>query len=312
VTGVAGFIGSALAERLLAEGHSVRGIDRLSPYYPIALKRRNLERLLGYPGFEFVEEDIATCDLKCLTDDIDAVFHLAAQPGVRVSWGKQFGDYLHDNLLTTQCLLEAVKELPIRRFVYASSSSVYGDATVLPVTEDAPLCPRSPYGVTKVAVESICGAFHAQFGVPTVGLRYFTVFGPGQRPDMAFNRFIDLALRGERLTVFGDGSQRRDFTYVDDAVAATLQAGFSGVPGGIYNIAGGAQASVADVLGMLPQLLDVEVRVDHLDAVPGDVKETFADWSRARSDLGYRAETSLREGLTRQVSWQRAAAAQPA
>ena len=304
VTGVAGFIGSQLAERLLGEGRRVRGIDRLSPYYSVDLKRDNLTRLSRDDGFEFVEADLVECDLAELIDEVDVVFHLAAQAGVRVSWGSNFETYVRDNLLATHRLLESARDSMIRRFVYASSSSVYGNAEHLPVTEDAPLRPLSPYGVTKAAVENLCNAFHLQFDVPVVGLRYFTVFGPGQRPDMAFNRFIRMALENVPLTIFGDGKQRRDFTFVGDAVAATLNAGGTGVPGGVYNIAGGSQVSVAEVIEALGDVLGIEVPVTYEAEIPGDVRETHADSSRARHDLAYEPEVGFREGLGRQVRWQ--------
>ena len=228
VTGAAGFIGSHLSERLLDDGVEVRGVDRFSDYYDVALKRANLALLESRPGFSFTEGDLNELDLAQLLDGVDVVFHLAAQPGVRASWGREFEIYLRDNLLATQRLLEESRSHELRRFVFASSSSIYGDAEHFPTKEtDAP-GPVSPYGVTKLAAEHLGRQYFKGFGVPTVALRYFTIFGPRQRPDMAFNRFISAGLDGEPIAVFGDGLQERDFTYVSDAVAATIAAGERG------------------------------------------------------------------------------------
>ena len=224
VTGAAGFIGSTLSARLLADGWDVTGIDALTPYYDPALKRANLERLGG--AFTFVQEDLRTADLDALLDGVDVVFHEAGQPGVRASWGDEFGIYLDANVAATQALLEAAKRAPgLQRLVYASSSSVYGDAARFPVLEvDLPQ-PVSPYGVTKLAAEHLCSLYASNFGVPTVSLRYFTVFGPRQRPDMAFTRFLT-AVRDDRpITLYGTGEQIRDFTYVDDVVEANVAGG---------------------------------------------------------------------------------------
>ncbi len=251
VTGVAGFIGSHLAERLLADGHTVRAVDRLSPYYDVALKRRSVSRVEAAGDLEFLEQDLASCPIRPLLDGVDVVFHLAAQPGVRVSWGDEFEIYSRDNVLATQRLLEAARDASATRIVVASSSSIYGDATRYPVSEGDPAMPQSPYGVTKAAAEALCRLYNSQFSVPVVCLRYFTVFGPGQRPDMAFNRFIRAALDGDPITVLGDGAQSRDFTYVSDAVDATVAAGSRSVPGEVYNVAGGSHATINQVVDAL-------------------------------------------------------------
>ena len=305
VTGAAGFIASHLAERLLADGNEVRGIDRLSDYYDVELKRANLALLEAQAGFSFVEEDINETDLEGLLDGVEVVFHLAAQPGVRASWGREFEIYLSDNLLATQRLLEASRERELPRFVFASSSSIYGDAESFPTKETDVPAPVSPYGVTKLAGEHLCRQYFRGFGVPTVALRYFTIFGPRQRPDMAFNRFIRAGLDGEPIQVFGDGLQERDFTYVADAVSATIAAGDRGTPGAAYNVAGGNAATVAGVVETLGSLLGGELAIDRQAAVIGDARKTGADTTRARKDLGYEPSVPLEEGLRRQIDAER-------
>jgi UDP-glucuronate 4-epimerase len=306
VTGAAGFIGSHLTERLLDDGVEVRAVDRLSDYYDVGLKRANLGVLDSHPGFTFVEGDLNQLDLGAVLDGVDVIFHLAAQPGVRTSWGREFGVYLDDNVHATQRLLEASRQRELRRFVFASSSSIYGDAGRFPTRESDAPAPVSPYGVTKLAGEQLCRLYFKGFGVPTVALRYFTIFGPRQRPDMAFSRFIHAALAGESIEVFGDGLQERDFTYVGDAVEATVAAGERGVPSEVYNVAGGNRATVADAIAMLGRLLGREPTVERRPAVVGDARRTGADTGRAREDLGYRPSTSLEEGLGLQLESQRA------
>ncbi len=306
ITGVAGFIGSHLAERLVASGASVVGMDGFTTYYDPALKRRNIHGLEGSERFRLVEGNLRDLELSDLLAGVDVVYHLAAQPGVRRSWGREFEIYLNENLLATQLLLEAVREADVRRFVFASSSSVYGDAERLPTRESDTPRPVSPYGVTKLAGEHLCHLYHSRFDVPTVPLRYFTVFGPRQRPDMAFTRFVEAATGAGEIEVFGDGLQSRDFTYVDDAVSATIAAGEKGRPGEAYNVAGGAQATVLEVIEILGELLGRGVPVRHLPPVPGDARHTGADVEKARGDLGYAPLTGLRDGLSRQIAAQTA------
>ncbi len=308
VTGAAGFIGSHLCERLLGRGEEVRAVDSFSDYYDPKRKRSNVAPLLGSAGFELIEGDLAGLDLDSLLDGVDVVFHLAGQPGVRASWGEEFSIYLDENVLVTQRLLEAACEHRPKRFVFASSSSIYGDAEQFPTRESDTPRPISPYGVTKLAAENLCRLYWTAFEVPTVALRYFTIFGPRQRPDMAFSRFIDAALNGRPIPVFGDGLQSRDFTYVDDAVAATISAASSGEPGAVYNVAGGTQATVLDVIEVLARLLGVPPEVERQPPMPGDARKTGADTARARRDLGYRPGVSLEEGLSRELDWVRAAA----
>jgi nucleoside-diphosphate-sugar epimerase len=300
LTGAAGFIGSHLAERLLAQGDSVVGIDSFSPYYDPAVKRRNIETAMAHDSFRLVEGDLRELELEPLVAEADAILHLAAQPGVRPSWGREFQIYVNDNVLATQHLLEAACGSGIERFVLASSSSIYGEAESFPTAEGAVPRPVSPYGVTKLAGEQLCHLYHVAHGVPTVALRYFTIFGPRQRPDMAFARFIAAATNGEALSVYGDGGQSRSFTYVEDAAASR------GVPGAAYNVAGGSQASVLEVIQILEGLLDREIAVEHLPPVPGDARKTGADTAAARRDLGFEPRVSLEEGLARQVDAQAA------
>ncbi len=307
ITGAAGFIGSHLSERLLGEGVEVRGVDRLSSYYDPALKRANLEALERLPGFEALEGDLNELDPTELLAGVDVVFHLAGQPGVRVSWGSEFRVYLDDNVLSTQRLLEAARMVDLERFVLASSSSIYGDAESFPTREDATPAPVSPYGVTKLAAEHLCRLYAANFGVPAVALRYFTIFGPRQRPDMAFQRFLNAALDGEPIEVFGDGLQERDFTYVADAVAATVAAGERGRAGAVYNIAGGNSATVLDVIAAIAELLGSPPSVEHRGAIAGDARKTGASVELAAEELGYAPTVSLVEGLGRQLEQVKAA-----
>jgi len=241
VTGTAGFIGSTLAERLLADGADVVGIDCFTDYYPRPLKERNLTALRNHPRFTFVESRIQDVDLSALLAGRTHVFHLAAQAGVRKSWGRDFAVYTVNNVEATQMLLEACVKAPIERLVYASSSSVYGDNVTMPMREDALPQPVSPYGVTKLAAEHLGYLYHVNHKVPVAAMRYFTVYGPRQRPDMAFHRFLQATHRGEQIRLFGDGNQTRDFTFVADAVSATVAAGLKGVPGRVYNIGGGSR-----------------------------------------------------------------------
>jgi nucleoside-diphosphate-sugar epimerase len=301
VTGAAGFIGSNLTERLLDQGVSVIGVDRLSDYYDPAIKSENVARFADHPGFTFVEADLAEVATPALLDGVGYVYHLAGQPGVRPSWGRTFEIYANDNVMATQALLEAAKEVSLERFVYASSSSIYGNAERFPTTERDKPQPLSPYGVTKLAAEHLCHLYAKSYGVPACSLRYFSVYGPRQRPDMAFHRFIRSATSGEPLRIFGDGRQTRDFTYVGDIVAATLAAGQHGTPGEVYNVAGGSRVTVLDVLGMLERILDMPIDVQHEEAARGDARDTSGDTTKAARELGYSACVSLEEGLTAQV-----------
>jgi nucleoside-diphosphate-sugar epimerase len=315
VTGVAGFVGSHLAERLIDLGHDVVGLDRFTDYYPRPMKEANLGRLLHEQRertqknasdnrFRLVEADLATTDLAPHLDDVEIVFHQAAQAGVRASWGMSFEAYTHDNILATQRLLEAVKRArSVRRVVYASSSSVYGDAADLPMRETSLPKPYSPYGVTKLAAEHLCELYRNNFGVSTVSLRYFTVYGPRQRPDMGFHRFINAILRGESIPVYGDGEQTRDFTYVADVVAANI-ASIDGAPG-VYNIGGGSRVTLNQVFATLAEVTGKTPILRHIEKQAGDVRHTWADTSAAQAGLGFSPKVSLREGLAAQAAWQK-------
>jgi UDP-glucose 4-epimerase len=303
ITGVAGLIGSTLAGRLLADGARVTGIDCFTDYYPRAVKEANLAGLRSSPSFRFIESTVQAADLPALLADTTHVFHLAAQAGVRKSWGRDFGVYTVNNIEATQVLLEACVGRGIERLVYASSSSVYGDDTELPMRETAVPAPLSPYGVTKLAAEHLCNLYHVNHGVPCVSLRYFTVYGPRQRPDMGFNRFIRAALAGEPITVYGDGDQTRDFTFVADAVAATASAATRGVPGRVYNVGGGSRVSVNQVLEIVGRLPGRPIQVRREDAQKGDMRDTYADTTAARRDFAYAPTVTIEQGLRAECEW---------
>jgi len=303
VTGCAGFLGSHLCDRLLDDRREVIGVDCFTDYYPREVKQRNLATLLGRDGFTLHEIDLSADPADGLLEGIDTVFHLAAQPGVRGSFGSQFELYVRHNVRATQRLLEEAAARPVDRFLYASSSSVYGDAQAHPVREDGPTRPMSPYGMTKVATETLAGVYQQSAGVPTVGLRYFTIYGPRQRPDMALSRFLAKALAGEDLPVFGDGRQVREFTYVSDAVDATVAAAAAGRPGEIYNIGGGERLDLLSVIRALEELLERRLAVKHLPEQRGEARWTAANASRAAEHFGFIPSTSFREGLAAQLEW---------
>jgi len=303
VTGVAGFIGSTLAGKLLTDGATVVGLDCFTDYYPRWIKERNLSDLRQQPGFRFVESTIQAADLGGLLAGTTHVFHLAAQAGVRKSWGRDFQIYTVNNIEATQMLLEACSTRAIERFVYASSSSVYGDLAPIPMREDALPQPVSPYGVSKLAAEQLCYLYHVNYGVPTVALRYFTVYGPRQRPDMGFHRFLRAGLRGEPISLYGDGEQTRDFTFVADAVAATAAAGRRGTPGAVYNIGGGSRVSINQVLDLVGSLVGRPLTLHREPAQKGDMRDTYADTSRARADLGFAPSVALEQGLAAEHRW---------
>ena len=303
VTGAAGFIGSHLSERLIADGATVIGLDCFTDYYPRERKERNLDRLRQLPGFTLVEAALAGGGLARLLDGVTHVFHLAAQAGVRKSWGDDFRVYTANNVDATQVLLEACAGRPLERFVYASSSSVYGDAVTLPMIEDAAPQPVSPYGVTKLASEHLCHVYQVNYGVPAVSLRYFTVYGPRQRPDMGFHRFFRATMRGDALVQYGNGRQTRDFTFVADAVSATMAAAERGTPGAVYNIGGGSHIELLEVFELIRRITGRPLRIDQGDAQLGDMRDTYADTSRARADLGFAPTVSLEQGLRAQFEW---------
>jgi nucleoside-diphosphate-sugar epimerase len=307
VTGAAGFIGSHLVEAAARAGHTVVGIDAVTPYYDVAVKRRHLEHLGRLPGFTFVEADLRTADLVPLLDGADVVYHEAGQPGVRLSWSDGFPDYVGHNVSATQRLLEAVRLTRPGRLVYASSSSVYGNAARYPTSESDLPRPHSPYGVTKLAAEHLCALYADNWGVPAVSLRYFTVYGPRQRPDMGMHRFIDAAASGRALPLFGDGEQVRDFTFVSDVVAANLAAGSADLaPGTVLNVAGGGSISVNELLALLGKVAGADLEIERLPDQPGDVRATGGSIDLARRLLGWEPTVEVADGLAAQYAWQTA------
>ncbi len=305
VTGAAGFIGSHIAETLLKKGEEVIGIDEFNDYYDPFFKNKNIACLKAYDNFELIEADIQFIDWNSLLKDVDVVYHQAAQAGVRASWGQGFRFYTERNISATQVLLEAAKDAKnLKRLVYASTSSVYGDAETLPTSEL--ICPKpvSPYGITKLAAERLCGLYHKNFGVPFVALRYFTVYGPRQRPDMAFHKFFKAVIDDEAIPVYGDGLQTRDFTFVSDAVAANLAAAsVDGAVGEIFNIGGGSRVVLKEVLETMEEIVGKPIKRNHIEKAMGDARHTAADVSKAKKILGYEPQVSLREGLTKEWEW---------
>lgn len=303
VTGAAGFLGSQLAERLVAGGHEVVGVDCFTDFYSRTAKETNLVALRDSSAFELHEIDLAVEPLDHLLEGIDIIFHLAAQAGVRGSFGEGFGTYVHHNVRATQRLLEAATRHPIEKFVYASSSSVYGNAISYPTAETAERAPVSPYGMTKCATEDLAKVYGRNSGLHAVGLRYFTAYGPRQRPDMAFSRFFSAALADDPLHILGDGLQVRDFTYVDDVINGTLLAAERGVPGEIYNIGGGTPVTLLGAIGIIGELSGRRIRVEHHDNARGDARQTTANPSLALDVLGFKPSVNLEDGLERQLSW---------
>ncbi|CCH94580.1 Uncharacterized UDP-glucose epimerase ytcB [Microcystis aeruginosa PCC 9432] len=305
VTGVAGFIGSNLAQKLLEQGDQVIGIDQFNDYYDPSLKRQNAHILAKYREFKLIEADIQALDWRQLLQGVEVLFHQAAQAGVRASWGDGFRQYTERNINATQIILEAAKETPsLQRMVFASTSSVYGNAETMPTPET--LCPQpvSPYGITKLAAERLCWLYHQNFNVPVTALRYFTVYGPRQRPDMAFHKFFQAAIAGKPIGIYGDGKQTRDFTFISDAVAANLAAAV--VPealGEVFNIGGGSRVVLLDVLDTMEKVIGKPIERLHQGLARGDARHTAADVTKARTILGYNPQVSLAEGLAQEWQW---------
>jgi nucleoside-diphosphate-sugar epimerase len=305
VTGVAGFIGSHLAEALLNQGDKVIGIDQFNNYYDPQLKKNNLVNLQRHSNFKLIEADILDLDWQQLLQSVDVVYHQAGQAGVRASWGKDFQEYTARNINATQVILEAAKQAKsLTRIVYASSSSIYGNAITMPTPET--LCPQpvSPYSITKLAGERLCWLYQQNFGVPVTALRYFTVYGPRQRPDMAFHQFFKAAINDQAITIFGDGQQTRDYTFVSDIVAANLAA--AKIPeaiGEVFNIGGGSRVSLVELLNKMEQVIKQPIRRNHLEKAVGDARHTSADITKAKQILGYIPHVSLLEGLTQEWKW---------
>ena len=308
VTGAAGFIGSQLTETLLKQGEEVIAIDEFNDYYDPTLKRNNVAHLHSFPGFELIEGNIQFLDWQTLLKDVEVVYHQAAQAGVRASWGQGFRLYTERNISSTQILLEAAKDAKhLKRLVFASTSSVYGDAETLPTDEKICPTPVSPYGITKLAAERLCGLYQKNFGVPFVALRYFTVYGPRQRPDMAFHKFFKSILQDEAIPIYGDGLQTRDFTFISDVIAANLAAArLPEVVGEIFNIGGGSRVVLKEVLDTMEEIVGKPIKKNHIEKAMGDARHTAADVSKAQRILGYQPKVSLREGLMQEWEWVKA------
>jgi nucleoside-diphosphate-sugar epimerase len=306
VTGAAGFIGSHLAETLLKQGQTVIGIDEFNDYYEPALKHKNVAHLLTSPNFKLIDANIQYLDWDRLLANVDVVYHQAAQAGVRASWGQGFRAYTERNINATQVLLEAAKNAKkLKRLVFASTSSVYGDAETLPTNESIAPRPVSPYGITKLAAERLGGLYYKNFGVPFVGLRYFTVYGPRQRPDMAFHKFFKAVLENKPIPIYGDGQQTRDFTFISDAVAANLAAAIAPeeVVGEIFNIGGGSRVLLTEVLDVMEEIVGKSIQRDYIEKAMGDARHTAADISKAQTILSWKPKVSLKEGLMQEWQW---------
>ena len=303
ITGVAGFIGSHLAEKLLASGHEVVGVDKFLDNYPRQFKDSNLSPFARHRSFRFINDDLANIELSQLLDGTDYVFHLAAQPGVRSSWGEEFFQYAHNNILVTQLLLEACKQAKVTKVVYASSSSVYGDTDDLPMREDGGTRPVSPYGVSKLAAEHLCYLYWKAYGIPTVALRFFTVYGPRQRPDMFFRIFMQRLFLDQEIPLYDDGEQSRDFTYCADIVDGLVAAAFYPGSGDVFNLGGGSETTLLSAIQLIEKISGRKAKLAKLDRQRGDVRHTRASLDQAKMKLGYKPQVALEEGLSRQWEW---------
>ena len=303
ITGVAGFIGSHLAEKLLGLGHEVVGLDKLLDNYPRKFKESNLVHFTKHPSFTFIGDDLVNIQLCQLLNQTDYVFHLAAQPGVRSSWGNEFSHYTHNNIFATQLLLEACKQVRVKKFVYASSSSVYGDTDDLPMRESGRTRPVSPYGVSKLAAEHLCYLYWKAFGIPTVSLRFFTVYGPRQRPDMFFHILMRQLLLDAEVPLYDDGEQSRDFTYCADIVEGLTAAAFYPGAGDVFNLGGGGEITLLDAIKLVETISGRAAKLKRFDRQRGDVRHTRANLDQARAKLGYQPTVSLKEGLAHEWQW---------
>ncbi|MBN1232906.1 MAG: NAD-dependent epimerase/dehydratase family protein [Candidatus Coatesbacteria bacterium] len=297
VTGAAGFIGSSLCEALIEKGFKVTGIDCFSPYYSTELKRNNISILQENPEFDLIEEELGNLDLRYIVEKMDYVFHLAAQPGVRKSIGKDFSNYAYHNIVVTQKLLDACIDIPVKSFVYSSSSSIYGNALKFPTDENTIPAPVSPYGITKLAGEHLAMVYHKAFKIPSVVLRFFTVYGKRQRPDMAFKIIIDKMKKGESIEIYGDGNQTRDFTYIDDVVSGILAASSGNASGEIFNIGGGSRYSLLGAIEIIRKVSGIDPKLVYKNGLEIDAKDTSADITKAFNILGYKPRTTLKDGL---------------
>ena len=303
VTGCAGFIGSTLSERLIKEGFTVIGIDSLNDTYDRKIKMNNISNLLPNNNFEFINKNIIGTNIRELIRDIDSVFHQAATAGVRSSWGNSFNEYVENNINATQYLLENIKDKKLRRFIFASSSSVYGDSTEYPSRITTLTRPVSPYGVTKLSSENLVYAYSRNYNIPSVSLRYFTVYGPRQRPDMGFHKFLMSAINNNIITIYGDGNQTRDFTYIDDIVEANILSLNSLNIGSIYNIGGGNVISINETLNLIEQITSRKLQIEYTDKHKGDVLKTQANIIESTNDLNYKPVFDIKTGLEKQYTY---------
>jgi len=305
VTGACGFIGSNLCQSLLEDGHNVTGVDAFTDNYLLSQKRKNQSNLQKFGSFNLIDGDLLGINIDQMIEGIDVIFHLAGQPSVQNSWGENFQTYTDRNIVLTQRLLRAAKKVDTLRFVNSSSSSIYGKVTSVPTNEADEKRPVSPYGVTKLAAENLVSLYGSEFGMRTVSLRYFTVFGPAQRPDMAFNKLIRAGSSGERFQMHGDGSQQRDFTFVKDVVEANKLAALTDVsPGSVFNIGGGSPVSMNEAISMLEEIMGQKISLELTPFGPGNPMNTSSDCSAANSILGWKPETDIYSGLESQVKWQ--------
>ncbi len=304
VTGAAGFIGSTLTENLLKIGHNVKGIDSFTNYYSVKIKEKNIENCLKNPNFSLIREDLETVNLSEIFQNSEYIFHLAAQPGVRKSWGKDFDIYNQNNIIITQKILESLKNNSIlKKFVIASSSSVYGTQFGMMNEEESLTRPVSPYGVTKLAAENLTNLYHQNYGIPTIALRYFTVYGPRQRPDMAFTRFLYSIIKNKEFSIYGDGEQTRDFTYIDDIVSGTIAAATSNSVGEILNLGGGSVIPLKKIIEIIKDMTGKDLKIKFGNEQKGDVKHTNADISKSKNLIGYKPKTDIKTGLKLQFDY---------
>jgi len=304
ITGVAGFIGSSLAEKLLKDNFKVIGIDSFTNYYSPHIKEKNIENCLKHSNFSLIRQDLDTLDLSTMFENAEYIFHLSAQPGARASWGKEFTTYVKNNISITQKILESLKNnTTLKKFVFGSSSSVYGNQSSIMNEETSLTRPVSPYGVTKLASENLVNLYFKNYEIPTISLRYFTVYGPKQRPDMAFTRFFHSIIKDKKLIIFGNGEQTRDFTYVDDIVKATINAATSDSVGEILNVGGGSVFSLIQIIEFMKEITEKELEINFEKEQKGDVKYTNADISKSKKLINYKPSRNIKYGLTQQYEY---------
>lgn len=304
VTGCAGFIGSHLCDRLIRNGYKVFGVDSFTAYYPIEIKEENLRNIINNNNFKLIKLDLANQDLRKVLPKTDYIFHLAGEVGVRNSFGENFENYVKNNILATQKILEFAKDtVELKKLIFASSSSVYGEVSKVPISEDMNTSPVSPYGVTKLSSEKLCLLYHKNFRVPVIILRYFTVYGPRQRPDMAIYKFIKAILTGDEIIVYGDGNQTRDFTYVDDIVSANILASNCALNGEIFNIGAGTRINIKALIKMIEKKIGKEAKLKYTCSEKGEMRDTLSDITKAKKVFKYNPKFQIDVGLDREIEW---------